>query len=117
MISGDDPTEFDGDRDLDVDVERGKALRFSRRFDVHKWSDHPEVNDFVDVIFVDHFKKGNGRIQRKHVKVVLLDLYVAWCEDENMKISFSRNNNDYQANSIYNELHISRVTIAVIDKL
>jgi hypothetical protein len=34
-----------------------------------------------------------------------------------MKISFSRNNNDYQANSIYNELHISRVTIAVIDKL
>ena len=37
--------------DVDIDEERGKELRKSRRLDVHRWSDHTEVNTFVDFVF------------------------------------------------------------------
>lgn len=103
-----------------IDVEEnyiGDELAYSRRLDVHRWSDHTEVNEFVDQIFNDNFINGNQRIRRKHVKVVLLDLYIAWITDPNLKISYSRNVNDYKAGSIYNELHISRTTIDVVDRL
>ena len=48
----------------------------SRLLDVHRWSDHPEVNAFVDDIFNTYFKQ-KTKIRKKHLKVVLLDLYVA----------------------------------------
>ena len=49
----------------------------SRPFDVHKWSDHPEVNNFVNSIYDKHFKLQKSEILKKHLKVVLLDLYIA----------------------------------------
>jgi len=47
----------------------------ARPLDVHTWSDHPEVNVFVDEIY-SHLSsiKGNQRINKKLLKVVLLDL-------------------------------------------
>ncbi len=89
----------------------------SRMLDVHTWSDHPEVNAFIKEIYDAHFSGGKTEIKKKHLKVVLLDLYVAWCEDPTRKIAYSRNSNDYDAGSRYNELHISRLTIKVIDRL
>jgi len=58
-----------------------------------------------------------GEIKKKHLKVVLLDLYVAWSQDPELKIAFSRNVNDYEAGSRYNALHISKLTIDVVDRL
>ena len=40
------------------------ALDDSNPLDVHKWSDYPEVNDFVDKIYKDHFEYGNIEIQK-----------------------------------------------------
>ena len=59
----------------------------SRPLDVHTWSDYSEVNDFVDDIYqllksIKGHKKGNKRL----LKVLLLDLYVAWCADHELKI-------------------------------
>ena len=70
----------------------------SRPLDVHTWSDYFEVNDFVDDIYkllksIKGHKKGNKRL----LKVLLLDLYVAWCADHELKIMFSRDNNAYKA--------------------
>ncbi len=92
---------------------------YSRHIDVHKWSDHQEVNSFVDQIYIDHFQQeaGQENIKKKHLKLVLLDLYVAWLIDPNLKVSFSRNETDYRAGSRYNELNISRNIIKVIDVL
>ena len=50
----------------------------SRPLDVHRWSEHPEVNIFVDTIYNNDFRQGNEnqRIKKKHLKLVLLDLYL-----------------------------------------
>lgn len=96
---------------------KATTLNRSRALDVHKWSAHPEINGFVDAIYEEHFDGGNADIQRKHIKTVLLDLYVAWTEDPALKISIHKSPNAYKAKSRYNELHISRTTIDVIDIL
>ena len=90
----------------------------ARPLDVHTWSDHPEVNVFVDEIY-SHLSsiKGNQRINKKLLKVVLLDLYVAWCTDPELMIMFSRDNNAYKAKSRYNEIHIGKKVIGVVDNL
>lgn len=68
-------------------------------------------------MFDEHFSDGYHKVRLKHLKVVLLDLYVAWSTDPNLKVSYSRNVNDYRAGSIYNELNISKTTIIVVDRL
>jgi len=96
---------------------KAEVLDNSKLFDVHTWSDHPEVNNFVDLIYEKHFDGRKAEIKKKHLKVVLLDLYVTWTEDPSRVIAYSRNHNDYNAGSRYNELHISKLSIDVVDKL
>ncbi len=87
---------------------------FSRPFDVHKWSDHSEVNKFVDSIYENHFKFQKSDVLKKQLKVVLLDLYIAWLQHPKMKIGINMNNNAYKAKSRYNELHISKKTPEIV---
>jgi len=90
----------------------------ARPLDVHRWSEHPEVNAFIDHVFTDLKSiNGNARISKKLVKVILLDLYVAWCADPGLMLMFSRDNNAYKAGSRYNELHISKKIIGIVDAL
>jgi hypothetical protein len=51
------------------------------------------------------------------LKLLLLDLYVAWSADPDLKIMFSRNNNSYKAKSRYNELHVGKKIIGIVDVL
>ena len=63
----------------------------ARPLDVHRWSEYPEVNDFVGHVFTDlKAVNGNAQISKKLVKVILLDLYVAWCADSRLMLMFSR---------------------------
>ena len=90
----------------------------ARPLDVHTWSDHPEVNAFVnDIYSLLSSIQGNERINKKLLKVVLLDLYVAWCTDPELMIMFSRDNNAYKAKSRYNEIHIGKKVIGIVDEL
>jgi len=90
----------------------------ARPLDVHTWSDHHEVNLFVNDIYSQLSSiQGNERINKKLLKVVLLDLYVAWCTDPELMIMFSRDNNAYKAKSRYNEIHIGKKVIGVVDNL
>ena len=96
----------------------GQQFKEARPLDVHVWSDYPEVNGFVSEVFDDLVSlEGNEAIGKKNLKVILLDLYVAWCADPELKIMFSRDNNAYAAKSRYNELHISRKAIGIVDAL
>lgn len=108
-----------GPDDLEVREFKKKrdALGHSRPLDVHRWSEHPEVNTFVDLIYNRHFLGRKREIQKRHIKVVLLDLYVNWTEDPDIKIAIARNNNFYQSGGRYNELRISRLTVDVVDTL
>ena len=90
----------------------------TRPLDVHRWSEYPEVNDFVDYVFTDlKAVNGNAQISKKLVKVILLDLYVAWCADSRLMLMFSRDNNAYKSKSRYNELHIGKKIIGIVDAL
>ncbi|MDA9990911.1 hypothetical protein N9E48_08910 [Paracoccaceae bacterium] len=51
------------------------------------------------------------------VKVLLLDLYIAWCGDPSLKIMFSRDNNTYKSRFRYSELHIGKTIIGIVDTL
>lgn len=90
----------------------------ARPLDVHTWSDYSEVNLFVDDIYGSLSSViGNIRINKKLLKVLLLDLYVAWSADPELKLMFSRDNNSYKAKSRYNEIHIGKKIIEIVDLL
>ena len=89
----------------------------SRPFDVHKWSDHSEVNNFVSLIYTQHFNQQISNVLKKHLKVVLLDIYIAWLQHPKMQIGIHMNNNAYKAKSRYNELHISKKTPEIVRNL
>lgn len=102
---------------IEDEDDTGQQLRFSKRLDVHRWSDHPEVNELIDQIYAELNSSGNVGIRKRHLKVILLDLYVNWTVDPDLRTVYSRHPNDYDAGSIYNELHISRTTIGIADLL
>jgi len=82
----------------------------SRPFDVHKWSDYPEVNEAVDriygeIISLGDIKRENQTRTKRYVKVLILDLYVAHTADPTLYISYPRNHNELK-NGRYNKLFI-----------
>jgi hypothetical protein len=101
-------------------------LDFYKRFNVHTWSDYPEVNECVNDLYeilkgTPEFKVGNEIIKKKHLKVVILDLWATWLIDPKMYISYSRDKSAYakigRGNKRYNKIFISFKSVAVIDAL
>ena len=100
-----------------------EELGYSRPLDVHKWSDHPEVNIFINDIWHTYFeekfsKSGKGKQPKSspkiQLKVLLLDLYVARYEDPALLLGVGLSNSFYKANSRYNEIHISALMIDIV---
>ena len=102
--------------------------RHSRPLDVHIWSDHAEVNSLVDSIFDDFTEAERQSIKGKSnhkgkasgitpLKLVIIDLYVAWKTDPELSIGVARGNGAYKVISRYNALFISSRIKEVIDLL
>ena len=95
----------------------------SRQLDVHKSSDHPEANVFVERVLETYFPevystKGKKRNSfRADLKVLLLDLYVSWQEDPEQTIGVGMSNSFYKKSSRYNALHISYKLIEIVHEL
>ena len=100
----------------------------SRPLDVHRWSDHPEIKVLTDGIWMEITEieglvvvpAGNRKPLApliKQLRVLLVDLYVAWLADPTLSIGISRSNNSYTPKSRYNGLHISIKLITVVDAL
>ena len=67
-----------------------RDYQHSRPLDVHRWSEHREINNLVNLVFekfISRKAKENKTIRKKHLKVVLLDLYVAWLNDPDLNIA------------------------------
>ncbi|MBY6006731.1 hypothetical protein KUV62_22635, partial [Salipiger bermudensis] len=90
---------------------------YSRPFDVHRWSDHPEVKGVVDTLWDEwlpgtELRKGDGKrrktgpkpkaTDKTHLKVLVLDLYVAWNEDPELSVGVHMSPNEYKVGSRYN---------------
>lgn len=96
----------------DFDVWHSKPL------DVHIWSEHPEINEIVDAVYNSfneeqlksikgqskNLGKANGKV---HLKIILIDLYVAWKTDPSLSIGVALGNDAYKVKSRYNALHVS----------
>jgi len=105
----------------DADKQRAEELGNSRDLDVHTWSEFPEVNQAVDQLYKE-FKDlpeftGKENIQKRHIKVIVLDLYVRYLEDDQGYISFYRMKGKFEGMNRYNQLHISYKSVSVIDNL
>ena len=104
-----------------------RDYQHSRPLDVHRWSDHPEVNSFVNAVFDQFLKKKikeNTSIKKKHLKLVLLDLYVAWLNDPDLNIAVHMTQSAYSDGTVfnkgksrYNELNIKVSTIDIVHRL
>ena len=106
--------------------EAPRDLDHSRPLDVHRWSDHPVVGEWLYGFWDEHLaarfpKQARGRPQatedKYQFKVLLLDLYVAWREDPTMLIGVGKTNSAYSAGSRYNALHISARMIQLVNAM
>ena len=103
-----------------------KNTEHSRLLDVHRHSNYPEVNEFVDAFWKQHLasyfpeptagRKPKAK-PKAQFKVLFLDLYVAWLEDPDLCISIARGDENFDADSRYNKLHISKIIKRVSDAL
>ena len=103
-----------------------KNIEHSRLLDVHRHSIYPEVNEFVNAFWTEYLapyfrEKPRGRKPKANpkaqFKVLFLDLYVAWLEDPGLCISIARGDENFDADSRYNTLHISKIVKKVSDAL
>lgn len=93
-----------------ADVDDGK--RDARSLDVYRSSDSPLVADLIDNVFqqllaTQAAQHANANMLRKHLWIVLLDLYVAHGESPSGYVRYSRNKNDYRAQSRYNRIGVT----------
>ncbi|MBT4130930.1 MAG: hypothetical protein HON27_02565 [Candidatus Marinimicrobia bacterium] len=97
----------------DITIAKAEELNNSELLDVHRWSSYQEVNNAVDYIYdemtqLENFK-GRPIARKRHIKVVILDLYVKWLTDPEMYVAYQRGSDAYQQGR-YNKLHIPRST-------
>ena len=66
-------------------LEKAQKLDNWTPLDIHRWSDYPEVNKAVDTMYelMTHLKafSGKSNIRKKHIKVIILELYVRYLEN------------------------------------
>ena len=104
-----------------------RDYQHSRILDVHRWSDYDEVNKFVDKVYDEYLNNPsneNQTIKKRHLKVVLLDLYVAWLNDPELNIAVHMTTSAYSNGTVfnngksrYNELNIKDSTTKIIHRL
>jgi hypothetical protein len=100
-----------------------KAVRLDNwsRLDMHRWSEDPKVDEVVEKVYglmksLQGFS-GKSNIQKKHLKVILLNLYSNYLEDPQEYTGFYRRVSNYRPYSRYNRLGISKTTIKVVNCL
>lgn len=95
-------------------MTQASLLKSAPQFDVHKWSDYPEVKNVVDAIFQeikDLRKQRKIRVRgendvKKSLKVVILDMWVANILGNNPYRGISKNKTDYQKGDRYRKIHL-----------
>lgn len=93
-------------------LKRVKELSNSR--DLYAWrvTDYPEVKSALRRIF-DEMKSEVGigkryvKKYRDHIRIIVLDLFVANQNDPTIYLTYSRNSNDYKPGTKYGRMHMS----------
>ena len=97
--------------------------QYSRPLDVHRISEYPEVQKVIQVLFGELKSKGHiGKSPKKkilkHLKAVVLDLYVGYSSDPQLYIGYPRDRNKYSKDTRLGHLFFGfRPMMRVIDGL
>ena len=102
--------------------KKAVALDHSELFDVHKWSDYPEVNAAVDHLFACIHVNDPSIQTRKgkcFLKIIILDLLAKYYADPTLYSAISRSKPHYSKLAArYNKLHFKYdVMIKILDGL
>lgn len=105
-----------------IKYQKAIALDNSELFDVHTWSEYPEVTGAVNQLYSELLEladfSGHAALRKKHLKVLILHLYVTWFKDTTRYTSLNRRKAYYDnLVSRYNKLFIRKVTILIVDAL
>ena len=98
-------------------------LDHSRLLDVHRISEHPEVQEVIQVLYGELKKSGYlGKSSRKkilkHLKAVILDLYLRYKFDPVSYLAYPRSPNEYLKETRLGQLYFGyRPMMRVIDGL
>lgn len=97
---------------------------YAEPLDVHRWSDHPEVDVLLDRLTDDRlpsYKARDGRVRdydknsaRRSLKILLLDLYVRWRKDPLLWTGIPQTPRTYKKGR-YQLLHVTPKIIDVCD--
>jgi len=96
---------------------------YSRPLDVHRISEHTSVNKIINVVYGElksshHVKKSPKKRFLKHLKAVVLDLYVGYLSDPDLYIGYPRGKSGYSKDSRLGKLFFGyRPMIRVVDGL
>lgn len=98
-------------------INKAKELNNSALFDVHRWSDYPEVNNPVNAILeeIKELRRSKGKRIREEkkvwrsLKVIILDLWAANKLALNPYRSISKNKSDYnkKKETRYRKIHLT----------
>jgi len=106
---------------IDSQRLKAQALEHYEAFNIHRYSDHPEVKGVAEHIYEELNalcdSKHNKRIWVKHLVVIVLDLFMKWSKDPSLFTSFSRGEGAYKPKSRYNETKVSKLIPKIIDSL
>ena len=100
-----------------------EKLEYSRPFDIHKWSEYLEVKECVDSICKElmrlkDFQTSRENLIKKHLKVLIVDLWCSWNQDPKLYLGVSRTIADYKINKRYGKLKLGyKPMIKVLDGL
>ena len=95
-----------------------KSHIYSRPLDIHLTTNHLDIKELLDVLYNKYFNTRKKEITKKHLQVLLLDLYVAWSTDPRLEIGVDMSPNSYNSVKRYNQLNItSTLTDVVTDSL
>ena len=104
-------------------ITKKEKLEYSRSFDIHKWSEHKEVKECVDslckeLMKLQSFKTSRENLVKKHIRVLVVDLWSAWNQDHKLYLGVSRRYSDYIKNKRYGKIGLSyKPMIKVLDAL
>lgn len=96
-----------------------EEIEYSRRLDVWKWSDFPEINNLVQEVyamFFVHMYSRKDAVQRakNHLKVLLIDLYLAFLDDPKLTIGLPMYPGAYTPRSIWRSIHVTSMIIPIV---
>ena len=91
----------------------------SRPLDVWRWSDFTEINSFVKEIYSEYYadqytRKDAQQRAKKHLKVLLIDLYVAYVDDPKMTVGIPMSPQAFSKGSRWRSIHIKSQMIGIV---